>query len=213
MDSNAAALVRIHNAAIATHKAAIVGLQNTVNQLIAQVNSLQTKPDTVWDEINRTPGRWIESTLSGEVTFTISDLGKRATPVIITVSQDGPFIQTHYPLVLWFPSAPDNATNFGRWRPVSTFPLPDQVVDTDIIDLQYEIVDGGSQRQFQNAPRGPLFSRPDNIVPLPSPVQWAPNATLNFVPLYQAITFNGSTVPPTQGTLHVDFPGFRIVNL
>jgi hypothetical protein len=132
--------------------------------------------------------------------------------VIITVSQDGPFIQTHYPLVLWFPSAPDNATNFGRWRPVSTFPLPTQVVSTDIIDLQYEIVDGGSQRQFQNAPRGPLFSRPDNVVPLPSPVQWAPNATLSFVPLYQAITWN-SAVPPTQGTLHVDFPGFRIVNL
>jgi len=199
-------------AAVGSHKRAIVNLQNTVNQLIAQINLLQTKPDTVWDEINKIPGRWIESTLSGEVTFTIDNLGKRSPPVIITVSQDGPFIQTHYPLVLWFPSAPSTATNLGRWRPVSTFPLPTQVVSEDIIDLQYEIVDGGSQRQFQNAPRGPLFSRPDNVVPLPSPVQWAPNATLNFVPIYQAITWNAD-VPPTQGTLHVDFPGFRIANL
>lgn len=199
-------------AAIRSHKNAIIAMQNQINQMAAALNQLQTKPDTVWDQINRIPGRWIESTLSGEVTFTGADAGKRSPPIIITVSQDGPFIQTHYPLVLWFPSLPTSATNFGRWRPVSTFPLPTQVVSTDIIDLQYEIIDGGSQRQFQNAPRGPLFSRPDNVVPLPSPVEWSPNATLNFVPIYQAITWN-SQVPPTQGTLHVDFPGFRIVNL
>jgi hypothetical protein len=199
-------------AAVRTHKNAIVNLQNQVNQMAAAINMLQTKPDTVWDEINKIPGRWIESTLSGEVTFAATDEGKQGTPIIIVVSQDGPFIQTHYPLVLWFPSAPDNATNFGRWRPVSTFPLPTQVVSTDIIDLQYQMFDGGSQRDFQNAPRGPLFSRPDNVVPLPCPVQWAANATLKFTPIYQAITFNGQ-VAPTQGTLHVDFPGIRIVNL
>lgn len=186
--------------------------QAQIDQLIAAINGLQQKPDTVWDKINRIPGRWIESTLSGEVTFAASDVGKRSIPIIISVSQDGPFIQTHYPLVIWFPSAPDNTTNFGRWRPVTTFPLPTQVVGTDIIDLQYEMRDGGSMREFQNAPRGPLFSRPDNVVPLPAPVIWSPNSTLNFQPIYQAITWN-SAVPPTQGTLHVDFPGFRITNL
>lgn len=199
-------------AAVRTHKNAIVNLQNQVNQLMAALNQLQTKPETAWDEINRIPGRWIESTLSGEATFTAADEGKAGLPVIITVSQDGPFIQTHYPLVLWFPSAPDNATNFGRWRPVSTFPLPTQVVSTDIIDLQYQMFDGGSQREFQNAPRGPLFSRPDNVVPLPCPVQWSANATLKLTPIYQSLTWD-SQVPPTQGTLHVDFPGIRIVNL
>jgi hypothetical protein len=199
-------------AAVRTHKSAILSLQTQVAQLMAAINMLQTKPHTVWDEINLIPGRWIESTLSGEVTFTASDEGKNGTPVIIVVSQDGPFIQTHYPLVLWFPSAPDNATNLGRWRPVSTFPLPTQVVSEDIIDLQYQMFDGGSQREFQNAPRGPLFSRPDNVVPLPCPVQWAANATLKLTPFYQAITWDSDT-PPTQGTLHVDFPGIRIVNL
>lgn len=201
-------------------EAAIIGkLQRDVQRVVAelasqrqQIASQLNKPDTIWDALNRIPGRWIESTLSGEVTFTAAAAGQRGTPVIITVSQDGPFIQTHYPMVLWFPSLPTNATNFGRWRPVSTFPLPDQVIDTDIIDLQYEMADGGSQRNFQNSPRGPLFSRPDNIVPLPSPVEWAANGTLKFTPIYQAISFNGST-PPTEGTLHVDFPGFRIVNL
>jgi len=184
-----------------------------LDAITAAVNAIQQKPDTVWDEINKIPGRWIESTLSGEVTFTINDLGKAGKPIIIPVSQDGPFIQTHYPMVLWFPSAPSSATNLGRWRPVATFPLPDQVVDTDIIDLQYQMFDGGSQREFQNAPRGPLFSRPDNVVPLPCPVQWSANATLKITPIYQAITFNGSPTPPTEGTLHVDFPGIRIVNL
>jgi len=199
-------------AAVRTHRDAILKMQQQLNQMTATLNQLQTKPETVWDEINRIPGRWIESTLSGEQTFVATDEGKAGLPIIITVSQDGPFIQTHYPLVVWFPSAPDAATNLGRWRPVSTFPLPTQVIGTDIIDLQYQMFDGGVGREFQNAPRGPLFSRPDNVVPLPCPVQWSPNATLKFTPIYQRITFNGTT-PPTQGTLHVDFPGFRIVNL
>jgi hypothetical protein len=43
-------------------------------------------------------------------------------------------------------------------------------------------------------------------------VQWAANATLKLTPIYQALTWN-STIAPTQGTLHVDFPGIRIVNL
>lgn len=183
-----------------------------INTLTQQVNSLMSRPKTVWDEINEIPGRWIESTLSGEVTFTASDVGRRGNPISFLVSQDGPFVQTHYPLAVWRPSAPTNATNFGRWRPVSTFPLPTQVVSTDIIDILYEIQDGGSQRQFQNEPRSPLLSRPDNVVPSPSPTLWSPNATILFTPTYLALTWDSAT-PPTEGTLHVDIPGFRIVNL
>ena len=201
------------SAVIRSHKSAIEKLHLQVAALTQQIQSLSSRPKTVWDEINEIPGRWIESTLSGEVTFTVNDLGKRGQPINFLVSQDGPFVQTHYPLCLWRPSAPSNATNFGRWRPVSTFPLPTQVVSTDIIDILYEIRDGGSQRDFQNEPRAPLLSRPDNIVPCPSPTLWSPNSTILFTPTYLALTWDGSPVAPTEGTLHVDFPGFRIVNL
>jgi hypothetical protein len=200
-------------AVLRTHKNELLKQSEAINQLMAVVNSLASRPKTVWDEINAIPGRWIESTLSGEVTFTAAEEGSRGTPILFLVSQDGPFIMTHYPLCLWRPTAPNpGATNLNRWRPVTTFPLPDQVVDTDIIDIKYELQDGGSGRDFQNEPRAPLLSRPDNIVPCPTPTVWSPNATIKFTPTYLALTWNSAT-PPTQGTLHVDIPGFRIVNL
>jgi hypothetical protein len=181
--------------------------------VIAQLQkALISRPRTVQEEIDSIPGRRIEAALCGQVQFDESDLGQRGAPVMMQVPQDGPFIQTHYPMVLWTPNAPDNATNLGRWRPVSTFPLPDQVVDTDIIDLLYEMQDGGNGRLFQNAPRGPLFSRPDNIVPVPVPTLWAPNTSVNLIPTYQGITWD-SAVPPTGGTLFVTIPGYHIVNL
>jgi hypothetical protein len=183
-----------------------------INQQQAQIQALLSRPRTITEEIDRIPGRRIESVLSGEVEFTTTDEGRRGNPILIQVSQDGPFIMTHYPMVLWRPSAPSNATNLDRWRPISTYPLPDQVVDTDIIDIMYELQDGGSQRNFQNAPRGPLLSRPDNIVPCAVPTLWAPNAAIQFTPTYLSFTFDGST-PPTSGILHVDFIGYRIVNL
>ena len=199
-------------AAVRTHKTAIQQLQSTVTQLASMVQALQSRPRSIQEEIDAIEGRRIESTLSGEVTFTSADVGQRAQPIVFQVSQDGPFIMTHYPLCLWRPSLPTNATNFGRWRPVTTYPLPDQVVDTDIIDILYELNDGGSQRLGQNEPRGPLLSRPDNIVPCPIPTLWSPNAAIIFQPTYLDLTWDGAT-PPTQGTLHVDLIGYRIVNL
>lgn len=199
-------------AALRSHQKAILQMQAQMGQMVALVQGMQQRPLTPQEEIDAIPGRRIESVLAGEVTFTTDDVGRRAQPVIFQVSQDGPFIQTHYPLATWRPSLPDNATNLGRWRPVSSYPLPDQVVDTDIIDIMYELNDGGSQRFMQNQPRGLLLSRPDNIVPCPIPTQWAPNAAIVFQPTYLALTWNG-TVPPTQGILHVDLIGYRIVNL
>jgi hypothetical protein len=199
-------------AAVRTHKAAIESQSKQIAALIAAINAQQSRPRSIQEEIDAIEGRRIESTLGGEVAFTANDEGQRSTPVTMVVSQDGPFVMTHYPLVLWRPSAPDNTTNLGRWRPVSTFPLPDQVVDTDIIDLLYELNDGGSQRFMQNTPRGPLFSRPDNIVPCPIPTLWPPNSTIQFVPTYTALTWDSAT-PPTAGILHVDLIGYRIVNL
>lgn len=187
-------------------------LQSVVQQQAALLAELQTRPRTITEEIDQIPGRRIETMLSGEVVFDLTDEGKRGNPIIIQVSQDGPFVMTHYPMPLWRPTLPTTATNFERWRPVSTYPLPDQVVDTDIIDLMYELQDGGSQRNFQNAPRGPAFSRPDNFVPCAVPTLWSPNSAIAFYPTYNSITWDGA-IPPTQGTLHVDLIGYRIVNL
>ena|SRR5574338_141813 len=199
------ALIRIQSQRL-DKLAQVIGAQQ------AQINSLIQRPLSVSEQIDRIPGRRIETVLSGEVTFTAANEGQRGNPITIQVSQDGPFIMTHYPMALWRPTLPTNATNYNLWRPVTTFPLPDQVVDTDIIDIMYELADGGSQRNFQNAPRGPMLSRPDNIVPCPVPTEWAPNSALVFTPTYNKLTWNGTT-PPTQGTLHVDFIGYRIVNL
>lgn len=205
VDPNTAALIR-------SHHAAIQGLQSQVQQLIQALNAQQSRPRSIQEEIDAIEGRRIESTLSGEVTFTAAAVGQRAAPIVFQVSQDGPFIMTHYPLCVWRPTAPTSATNLNRWRPVSTYPLPAQVVNTDIIDILYELNDGGSQRLGQNEPRGPLLSRPDNIVPCPILTMWSPNAAILFQPTYLALTWNG-TVPPTEGTLHVDLIGYRIVNL
>jgi hypothetical protein len=201
------------------HSAYIRGLNNALKQQGQQlaimqqmIADLQSRPRSVSEEIDAIEGRRIEGTLSGEVAFTANDLGNRGKAIILQVSQDGPFVMTHYPLVLWRPTAPDDATNLNRWRPVSSFPLPTQEVGTDIIDMMYELNDGGNLRQFQNEPRGPLFSRPDNIVPTPIPTLWSPNAAIQFVPTYLAFTWD-SDDPPTAGVLHVDLIGYRIVNL
>lgn len=183
-----------------------------IQQQQAQLGVLSSRPGTITEEIDQIPGRRIESVLSGEVVFTATDVGRRGNPILIQVSQDGPFVMTHYPMCLWRPTAPANAANLNRWRPISTYPLPDQVVDTDIIDIEYELADGGSQRNFQNAPRGPMLSRPDNLVPCAVPTLWAPNAAISFTPTYLAFTWN-SDPATTEGTLHVDLIGYRIVNL
>lgn len=206
MDAQTAATLR-------TYKNAIERLSSQVTTLSQQLGSLVTRPRSIQEEIDAIEGRRIESTLSGEVTFTTADEGTRGQPIVLQVSQDGPFVMTHYPLCAWRPTAPDNATNFGRWRPVTSWPLPTQQDGTDIIDLLYELNDGGSQRLGQNEPRGPLLSRPDNIVPAPIPTLWAPNSAILFVPTYTALTFNATPVAPTQGTLHVDLIGYRIVNM
>lgn len=194
-----------------SYKAAIQAMQQQIH-VLHQMQVHGNRPLTVQEEIDRIEGRRMEGTLSGEIAFTEDDVGQRATPVTMNVSQDGPFVMTHYPMVVWRPTAPENTTNLNRWRPISTFPLPDQVVDTDIIDIMYELQDGGNQRLLQNEARGPLLSRPDNIVPCPVPTLWSPNSVVLFIPTFLSVTFNSET-PPTDGILHVDIPGYRIVNM
>lgn len=200
-----AALVRGHHGAINQ-------MAGKIQQLQTMVADLGSRPRSVEQEIDAIPGRRIESTLGGEIAFDATQVGLRGQPIIIPVSQDGPFVMTHYPVVMWRPTAPSTATDLGRWRPVSSFPLPTQQLTTDFIDIMWELQDGGNQRNFQNTPRAPMFSRADQLIPCAVPTVWSPNSTIVFTPTYTAITFGGAT-PTTGGTLHVDFYGYRIVNL
>lgn len=202
---------QINGLAVAIRNA-LIGQSKILQATAALYNELRNGPKSITQEIDAIPGRRIEYCLSGGAFFDANDDGLRGDAITLLVSQDGPFVATHYPQVIWRPTAPTTATNFGRWRPVTSWPLPDQVVDADIIDLSYEIVDGGSQRNFQSAARGPIFSRPDALEPLPVPTLFAPNAAVQFFPTFQNILFDGAT-PPTQGWLQVDIPGYRIVNL
>lgn len=191
-------------------------LVQLANQLAADLAEAKNRPISISEQIDAIPGRRIETVLSGEIGFTEINEGQKGQPIVIGISQDGPFIQTHYPMLLWYPTAPTNTNNLGRWRPVSSFPLPTQEVQGDIIDLKYEIRDAGSQRDLQNEARGPVLSRPDNIVPLACPTEWAPNASIWVTPFYQNIDFSGSgesPVAPTAGTLYCALIGYRIVNL
>lgn len=179
------------------------------------VKACEAQQRTITAEIDSIPGRRIFYNLADRLSFTIAQNGLRGTPLSFLISQDGPYIATHYPWVAWKPNAPATADNFGRWSPVSSWPLPTQQVATiDIIDLSYEVVDSGSQRNFQNEAAGPIFSRPDNLVPLPVPTLFAPNTTIQFYPTFERIFFDpGSEVATTGGELVVVFPGYKIVNM
>lgn len=178
----------------------------------AFVRACEDAPRSITAEIDSIPGRRIFYNLVAVLPFTIAQNGLRGQPMPFNVSQDGPFIMTHYPLVMWAPNAPDTAVNFGRWRPVYTWPLPDQVVDADIIDISWEFSDSGGQRQYQNLAAPPLFSTPDNALPLPVPTIFSANTVIQFTPTFNDITFSGDPAP-TSGLLVVALPGYKVANL
>jgi hypothetical protein len=191
-----------------------------MSNLRTAIAELQKRPRSITEEIDAIPGRRIVYTLSGDQSFTTSQDGTRANPINMLVSQDGPFIMTHYPAIGWYVNAPSNADNYGHWSSVSSYPLPAQqlgmtAANYDYIDISYEIVDGGSQRNFQNLTAGPnLISTRDNMIPLPVPTLFAPNTTIQIFITYNNIAFaSGTSVDATGGNLHVDLPGYRIVNL
>jgi hypothetical protein len=188
------------------------------NELRAQFKLLLATDDgprSITEEIDSLPGRRIFYNLSGRQGFGLAQLGRRADAISFFVSQDGPFVMTHYPLVVWKPNAPDTATHLGQWSPPSSWPVPlQQSANQDSINLSYEFFDGGSQRSFSNEAAAPLFSRPDNLAPLPVPTLFAPNANIQFIPVYEDIFFDqDAEVPSEGGQLVVTLPGYRIVNL
>ena len=213
VDSEVARVIRQLAAKSQKLESALAKISADHNQLLRQ---LESQPRSISEEIDSIPGRRIFYNLVSRALFDLSNDGLRADPLNFLVSQDGPYIATHYPMIAWLPSAPDNGTNFGQWSPVTSWPLPTQQVgaNQDRIDISYEVIDGGSQRNFQNAAAGPIFSRPDNLVPLPCPTLFAPNTIIQVIPTYENILFAaGAEVPTTQGTLVVSIPGYKIANM
>ena len=183
---------------------------------MAMQKACEEVPKSITHELDSIPGRRIFYNLCGDQSFDAGDAGTRLQPVNFLVSQDGPFVMTHYPQVMWAPISPDNATNLGRWRPIYSWPLPDQVINSDVIDISYELVDGGSQRNFQNSPANPVLSNPNNLTPLPVPTLFTPNDTIQFFATLNAVNFSSGAdveVPTTAGLINVVLPGYRIVNM
>ena len=195
------------------HRSMKAQLEKVQAQYADFIKSCESAPVSITQEIDAIQGRRIFYTQGADQDFTIAQNGLRASAMTSTISQDGPFVATHYPFAIWKPNAPSNATNFGAWRPVSTWPLPTQELSSDFIDISYEVVDGGSQRNFQNQPVGPLLSRPDNLIPLPVPTMFAPNAVIQIFPTYERIAFNAAGTATTGGNLYIGIPGYRIVNM
>lgn len=188
-------------------------LQDQINRL---TDLIMNKPKSAQDMLDEIRGRRVFYNLCGAGSFTIADNGKRGSAISMTVSQDGPFIMTHYPVVMWKANLPTNADNYGFWSSVYTWPLPTQQVgsNTDYISLSYEMIDSGSQRNFQNQAAPPILSYPGNLCPLPIATLFAPNTTIQFVPTYEDITFaTNPSVDTTGGSLVVGIPGYRIVSL
>lgn len=211
MSAQLAALLRQTQARQAALEQQLRGLVDSHNQV---VEALQNQPRPITQEIDSIPGRRIYYSLVFTQTFDATFAGTRASAMSAgQLSADGAFIQTHYPFAIWAPTQPSNASNFGAWRPVATWPLPDQVLDTDLIDISYEVYDSGPGRNFQNAPVPPLLSRPDNLMPLPVPTLWAVSTVPVIYPTYNRIAFNAAGVATTHGQLVFVFPGYKIVNL
>lgn len=208
MDNNQFAQIR---QILTAHKREIEVLQNEIGRL--RNAPAKRSPQ---EEIDAIAGRRVAFTYVGSQTFTTSNDGARGSAINMTVSQDGPFIWTHYPFVLWRSTAPSNATDFGKWRPVQTF-YPSEHhaavgTATNVINISYEIADSGSQRNFQNAACPPILSQYNALIPLSAPTLFAPNTVISFTPTYEDINLGGSTAT-TTGTLVVAFPGYRIVNM
>ncbi|MCJ7752585.1 MAG: hypothetical protein MUQ65_16100 [Armatimonadetes bacterium] len=197
---------------------AISSIKGQVDKLSGAVEVLSRQGV---DEIDQIEGRHISYWGHGEQLFTIAQQGIDGQAISIQISQDGPFVWTHYPVVLWRPTAPAGATLFGVWRPVTHFPLVMQGVDagaaldlnSDIVSISWRMSDGGSQRNFQAASLPPLFSHPYQQIPLPKRVLFTPNSVITFTPTYRRIAFNNAVTPATEGNLEVMLPGFRIVNM
>lgn len=184
-----------------------------VARLEEELAAFRATTKSAEDEIESIPGRRIPMHPTQTVAFTASDADTRGSALQFKLSQDGPFIMTHYPVVAWRVSLPSNATNYGQWRPVYHWPLPTQSVTSDFISISWEMIDQGPQQNFQDNAMPPIFSRPDRLVPLPRQCKFAPLSVVHVIPTYHDINFNSGGTATTGGTLVVTLIGYRIFNL
>lgn len=183
-----------------------------LSQAMLDLKKLQQTDFNPRKAFNHIPGRRVPYWLVGSQSFTTTQNGIRGADIAMPVTQDGPFIWTHYPVVMWRVNAPAAATDFGRWRPVSNWPLPDQILATNTIDISWEIRDGGAGRIFQSESLPPAFSYPGKAHRLPFECFMPANSSLVFTPTYQDIAFGGAEAA-TSGLLKVMLPGFRIASM
>lgn len=218
MDANASALLRQMRAELARVSQELLNTRTHVSELSKRSRSVD-------EEINSIPGRRLVYTLSGEQSFTASQDGLRGNPISMLVSQDGPFIMTHYPIITWRPELPATADNLGLWSPIRSYPMPTQMrsflnttsalpTNLDVIDISYELMDSGSTRNFQNTTVGPgLISQPGELIALPVATLFQPNTTVSIVITYHNILFGTAGTDTTGGLLHVDLPGYKIAQM
>lgn len=162
-------------------------------------------PKTV--DVNDIPGRRMYFTLHMTQAFTVANNdGLKGQPMFVQVARDGLFVMTSYPVFMWKASA---GGTFGRWRPISHWPLPDQVVTGELVSISYQLMDAGPARNMQNAIPvcAGLISTPGNHIPLPRPQVFEINSVISVVPTYQDIQWTDSTA----GILAVEIPGYKIV--
>ncbi len=190
-------------------------LMEIYTDYLAFNQALARRPRTLQDALDSIPGRRVLYNLVANLTFDAEDVQQPMAPMTFPIFQDGAFVMTHYPHVLWKPSAPAAATRLGQWRPVTTWTLADQVEPLDRVDLSYTMFSGGSQRNLQNPPflAGPLFSRPDHVMPLTAPTLFTPNDIIQFVPFFESIVFSASGTATTAGDLRVTLLGYKIVSM
>ncbi len=176
-------------------------------------------------DINDIEGRRIHFTQSATMTFTaaINDGNRGPSYMIIPIGQDGPWVMTHYPVIMWRNAASATAADVGLWRPPSHWPLPDQIVDANVCSMSYEVFDEGSVRALQNDPQSDrntaagtqrkavvagLFSTANILMQLPEPTLFDTNGAIRIVITFDDIQFTDVT----QGRLRVNLPGYKIVN-
>lgn len=186
---------------------------NALSALIRKLSSdLQNIKRNGADPFAHIPGRRVWYVLAQQQTFNVANQnGQAGQAMNLQVSEDGPFVATHFPVFAWKPSLPANATNFGQWRPVFHGPLPTQAVTTDLISISYQLNDSGSGRNLQSQYIPPVTSRLDRLCPLPFPTIFKRAGVLQCTPFYEDIDFNSSGTATTAGTLVVAIPGYKIV--
>lgn len=201
-------------------------MQKVLAPYLAELSALQAENEVLreympkTENVNNIPGRRMFFTLRGQQTITTANDGLRGQPMFMSVGQDGPFVMTSYPVIMWKPTASEaTPLAVGKWRPIASWPLPDQVSTTNTMDVSYEITDVGPGRNMQGGnasnqvtvpvPVVPsLISRPNNVLPLPLPQVFDANTVIQCV-----LTFNDMNwTTLTSAQVRVELPGYKIIN-